>query len=161
MEANPSGVRKVISTPSLRALSASDVNVRTTPLTCGCQASVAIRTRIRLPAPRSWPSPARRATPRRTSVGPRTGRRELRQRWCGFRRCRADLAVYGLDEAHYRRIAIACLNRVTIPDASFTQPRGRAPASGHAEAGRLTPYGPIVTLLLQRDGRVRLRITAA
>ncbi len=35
------------STPSLAALRASDVRVRTTPLTCGCQASVAMSTRIR------------------------------------------------------------------------------------------------------------------
>src|ERR1700682_5507274 len=46
MEGSPCGVRKSIVTPRLRALRASDVNVRTTPLTCGCQASVAISTRI-------------------------------------------------------------------------------------------------------------------
>ena len=34
-------------TPSVCALRASEVNVRTTPLTCGCQASVAISTRIK------------------------------------------------------------------------------------------------------------------
>src|SRR5262245_33393197 len=39
-----------MSTPRSRALRASDVNVRTTPLTCGCQASVATSTRIRIPA---------------------------------------------------------------------------------------------------------------
>src|SRR5262245_39222169 len=47
MDGKPSGVRKVMSTPSLRAFAASDVKVRTTPLTWGCHASVAMRTRIR------------------------------------------------------------------------------------------------------------------
>src|SRR6202040_1259237 len=51
MEGNPSGVKKSMVTPSLSALRASDVNVRTTPLTCGCQASVAMSTRIRPRAP--------------------------------------------------------------------------------------------------------------
>jgi hypothetical protein len=44
---NPSGDRKSILTPSACALRASEVKVRTTPLTCGCQASVATRTRIK------------------------------------------------------------------------------------------------------------------
>ena len=35
-----------MSAPSADALRARDVNVRTTPLTCGCQASVATRIRI-------------------------------------------------------------------------------------------------------------------
>ena len=45
-EGNPSGVRKSTSTPSADALRFSEVRVRTTPLTCGCQASVAIKIRI-------------------------------------------------------------------------------------------------------------------
>src|SRR5262249_38300663 len=44
---NPSGVRNSTVTPRARALCASEVKVRTTPFTCGCQASVAIRTRIK------------------------------------------------------------------------------------------------------------------
>jgi hypothetical protein len=36
-----------MSTPSNAALRASEVSVRTTPLTCGCQASVATKIRIR------------------------------------------------------------------------------------------------------------------
>jgi len=35
-------------TPRFRVFCASEVKVRTTPLTCGCQASVATKTRIRL-----------------------------------------------------------------------------------------------------------------
>ncbi len=42
-----------MATPSLSALRCSDVSVRTTPLICGCQASVTMRTRIRPPTPRS------------------------------------------------------------------------------------------------------------
>src|SRR5262249_5074489 len=41
-----SGVRNWIDTPKLAVLEASEVKVRTTPLTCGCQASVAMSTRI-------------------------------------------------------------------------------------------------------------------
>src|ERR1700722_20604121 len=52
MEGNPSGERNSMVTPSLKALRANEVKVRTTPLTCGCQASVAMSTRIRLRAPR-------------------------------------------------------------------------------------------------------------
>jgi hypothetical protein len=37
----------VISAPSEEAARASDVNVRTTPFTCGCQASVAIKIRMK------------------------------------------------------------------------------------------------------------------
>src|SRR6516162_11115029 len=48
MERIPSGERKSIVTPRFRVFCASEVKVRTTPLTCGCQASVATRTRIRL-----------------------------------------------------------------------------------------------------------------
>src|ERR1700730_1561594 len=45
-EANPSGVRNCTSAPSAAALRASEVSVRTTPFTCGCQASVAINIRM-------------------------------------------------------------------------------------------------------------------
>src|SRR5215470_1866943 len=48
MERIPSGERKSMVTPRFRTFCASEVKVRTTPLTCGCQASVATRTRIRL-----------------------------------------------------------------------------------------------------------------
>src|SRR5262249_17609543 len=41
-----SGVRNWIDTPKLAVLEASELKVRTTPLTCGCQASVAMSTRI-------------------------------------------------------------------------------------------------------------------
>ena len=47
IEGKPSGVRKSTATPCLRRLWASDISVRTTPLTCGCQASVAMSRRIR------------------------------------------------------------------------------------------------------------------
>src|SRR5579875_2223997 len=50
-EGNPSGERKSMVTPSLRALRASEVKVRTTPLTWGCQASVATSTFISRRAP--------------------------------------------------------------------------------------------------------------
>src|SRR6516165_11491725 len=43
---NPSGVRNSISAPSFRALATSDCRLRTTPLTCGGHASVAISIRI-------------------------------------------------------------------------------------------------------------------
>jgi hypothetical protein len=46
MDGNPSGVRKLMSASSAEALRASEVSVRTTPFTCGCQASVAINIRI-------------------------------------------------------------------------------------------------------------------
>src|ERR1700722_12569632 len=46
IEGNPSGVRNSMSAPSEPAARLSEVKVRTTPLTCGCQASVAIRIRI-------------------------------------------------------------------------------------------------------------------
>src|SRR3977135_3476331 len=45
-DGNPSGVKKETSAPSADALRESEVNVRTTPLTCGCQASVAINIRM-------------------------------------------------------------------------------------------------------------------
>src|ERR1700674_2823020 len=48
-DGKPSGVRNAIVRPSLLALRSSDVSVRTTPLTCGCQASVAMSTRIKQP----------------------------------------------------------------------------------------------------------------
>src|SRR5207248_9893230 len=48
---NDCGVRKLISTPRFFAASAIIDNVRTTPLTWGCHASVAIKIRIRRHAP--------------------------------------------------------------------------------------------------------------
>jgi hypothetical protein len=48
-EGKPSGVRKLISPSRLEALRASEVSVRTTPFTCGCQASVAINIRMSEP----------------------------------------------------------------------------------------------------------------
>src|SRR5262249_51231815 len=46
----PSGDRNSMSTPSPLAVRASEVRVRTTPLTCGCHASVATKTRILVPS---------------------------------------------------------------------------------------------------------------
>src|SRR6516162_1762202 len=50
MDAKPSGDKKSMVTPRPFAARASEANVRTTPFTCGCQASVATRTRIRCSA---------------------------------------------------------------------------------------------------------------
>ena len=46
MDGNPSGVKKLDFGAERRRAAASDVSVRTTPLTCGCQASVAINIRM-------------------------------------------------------------------------------------------------------------------
>jgi hypothetical protein len=60
-------------TPRLRALRASEVKVRTTPLTWGCQASVAISTLIglRTPYPSCFEIRVERSNPRKITTSHR------------------------------------------------------------------------------------------
>ena len=89
-------------TPRFRVFCASEVKVRTTPLTCGCQASVATKTRVRL---RLCLSGVQRALYAKARSSAAVAKR-------GLLNISADLRIAcGI-------IAAAYLNYVTAPDSA-------------------------------------------